>query len=81
MAIAAVVAVVSSAALLLLEFGPGNNLEGSGDGMITASVLSRAGVISIPSEPPAHLVAPQTVVCTENLIRVDDVMESPKLAE
>jgi hypothetical protein len=22
-----------------------------------------------------------TVVCTENLIRVDDVMESPKLAE
>jgi hypothetical protein len=26
-------------------------------------------------------VAMQTPVCTENLIRVDDVMESPKLAE
>jgi hypothetical protein len=27
------------------------------------------------------IVKPETVVCTENLIRVDDVMESPKLAE
>jgi biotin carboxyl carrier protein len=26
-------------------------------------------------------VDPGTVVCTENLIRVEDVMESPKLAE
>jgi branched-chain amino acid transport system substrate-binding protein len=25
--------------------------------------------------------APDTLVCTENLIRVDDVMDSPKLAE
>ena len=30
-----------------------------------------------------NLILPQqvNVVCTENLIRVDDVMESPKLAE
>jgi hypothetical protein len=27
------------------------------------------------------VVRRSTVVCTENLIRVDDVMESPKLAE
>jgi NAD/NADP transhydrogenase alpha subunit len=38
-----------------------------------------------PSEPRVA-ASPDTVkkfkaVCTENLIRVDDVMESPKLAE
>jgi hypothetical protein len=31
-----------------------------------------------PSKPPK---LPPRVVCTENLIRVDAVMESPKLAE
>jgi len=30
-------------------------------------------------EPPGHRGVP--LVCTENLIRVDDVMESPKLVE
>ena len=30
---------------------------------------------------PGFLYAAPAVVCTENLIRVDDVMESPKLAE
>jgi len=29
----------------------------------------------------ANLTELRTPVCTENLIRVDDVMESPKLAE
>jgi hypothetical protein len=29
----------------------------------------------------AVLASPFTSVCTENLIRVDDVTESPKLAE
>jgi hypothetical protein len=28
-----------------------------------------------------RLIESQTPVCTENLIRIDDVMESPKLAE
>jgi hypothetical protein len=32
-----------------------------GDGIITSAVVSRAGAIATPSEPPAHLVAPQTV--------------------
>jgi hypothetical protein len=30
---------------------------------------------------PETMTAMLKVVCTENLIRVDDVMESPKLAE
>jgi hypothetical protein len=58
-----------------------NDSLGRGDGMITSAVASRAGATVAPSELPAHLVAPQTVVCTENLIRVDDAMESPKMAE
>jgi hypothetical protein len=32
-----------------------------GDGMITSAVVSRAGAIMTPSEPPAHLVVPRTV--------------------
>jgi hypothetical protein len=32
---------------------------GRGDGMITSAVVSRAGVIVSPSEPPTHLVVPQ----------------------
>ena len=58
-----------------------NDSLGRGDGMITSAVASRAGATVAPSELPAHLVAPQTVVCTEILIRVDDAMESPKMAE
>jgi hypothetical protein len=38
-----------------------NDALGSGDGMITSAVVSRAGAIMTPSEPPAHLVVPQTV--------------------
>jgi hypothetical protein len=37
-----------------------NDSLGRGDGMITSAVVSRAGAIMIPSEPPAHMVAPQT---------------------
>jgi hypothetical protein len=32
-----------------------------GGGLITSAVVSRAGAIMTPSEPPAHLLAPQTV--------------------
>ncbi len=42
-----------------------NNSLGHGDGMITSAVVSRAGAIATPSEPPAHLVVPQTVPATE----------------
>jgi len=31
------------------------------DGMITSAVVSRAGAIVIPSDPPVHLTMPQTV--------------------
>jgi hypothetical protein len=40
---------------------------GRGDGIITSAVVSRAGAgaIATPSEPPAHLVVPQTVSAFE----------------
>lgn len=60
MAIAALVAIMSVAALALLDFGF-NNSPGNADGMITASVLSRAGAIATPSEKPTGIVAPETV--------------------
>jgi hypothetical protein len=38
-------------------------------------------VLASPFKSKLRLEAENAVVCTENLIRVDDVMESPKLAE
>jgi hypothetical protein len=38
-----------------------NDSRDRGDGMITSAVVSRAGAIMTPSEPPPHLVAPQSV--------------------
>ena len=38
---------------------------GRGDGMITSAVVSRAGAIATPSEPPTQLVVPQTVTVSE----------------
>lgn len=35
--------------------------SGRGDGMTTSAVVSRAGAIMTPSEPPTHLIVPQTV--------------------
>jgi hypothetical protein len=42
-----------------------NDSLGRGEGMITSAVVSRAGAIATPSEAPAHLVVPQTVLATE----------------
>jgi hypothetical protein len=42
-----------------------NDSLGHGDGMITSAVVSRAGAIATPSEPPVHLVVPQTVSASE----------------
>ena len=42
-----------------------NDSLGRGDGMITSAVVSRAGAIVIPSEPPAHLTVPQTVLVSK----------------
>jgi hypothetical protein len=60
MAIAALVAVASVTALLLLDFVP-NNSQGNADGMITSAVLSRAGAIATPSEKPTDISAPETI--------------------
>jgi hypothetical protein len=38
---------------------------GHGDGMITSAIATRAGATVAPSEPPTHLVAPQTVLAPE----------------
>lgn len=68
MAIAALIAAMSLAALVLLDFGPGNS-AGNADGMITASVVSRAGATATPSEKPTKIAAPQTVVVSERPAR------------
>jgi hypothetical protein len=39
------------------------------------------GLLASPFKSKMRLEAENAVVCTENLIRVDAVMESPKLAE
>jgi len=54
MAIAALVAVASVTALLLLDFVP-NNSQGNADGMITSAVLSRAGAINALREADRYL--------------------------
>ena len=59
MALTALVAAASVAALLLLDFGPGT-VQGSGDGMITSAVLTRAGATASPSERPI-IAAPETI--------------------
>ena len=49
----AIVAIVGTGAILFNDFGPDNNSLGSGNGMITAAAVSRAGAIVIPSDLPA----------------------------
>jgi hypothetical protein len=55
--VAAIVAVVGQTAVLFNDFGPGNDSQGSGNGMITAAAVSRAGAIVIPSELPEGIPA------------------------
>jgi len=50
--VAAIIAVIGTAVILFDDFGPGNDSRGSGNA-ITAAVVSRAGAILTPSEPPA----------------------------
>ena len=68
MAIAALVAVASVIALLLLDFGP-NSRQGNADGMITSAVLTRAGATATPSEKPTDIAAPATIAASERLGR------------
>jgi hypothetical protein len=49
---AAIVAVIGQAAILLNDFGPGNDSQGNGSArIITAAEVSKAGATEIPSEP------------------------------
>jgi hypothetical protein len=49
-----IVAVVCTAVILLIDFGPGSGSTGGGNAsMITAAAVARVGAIEIPSEPPA----------------------------
>jgi hypothetical protein len=63
MAIAALIAIACVIAIFFMDFRTEANSPG-GDGMITASVVSRAGAIATPSEPPPHLTAPKTMPAT-----------------
>jgi hypothetical protein len=38
---------------------------GRGDGMITSAITSRAGATVTPTEPPVHLMVPQSVPAPE----------------
>lgn len=52
--VAAIVAVVCTAAIVLIDFGPGGGSTSIGNAtMITAAALARAGAIEIPPAPPA----------------------------
>ena len=66
MLVAGLIAVLGSVAIFWMDFGPGTDAPGSGDG-ITASVLSRSGATSRPTDPPAHLSIPKTVPVSETL--------------
>jgi hypothetical protein len=60
MAIAALIAMACVTAIFFMDFQTETNSPG-GDGTITASVVSRAGAIATPSEPPPRLTAPKTM--------------------
>ena len=64
MAIAALIAVLCTAALVLLDVGS-DSAPGNADGMITSAVLARAGAIATPSLKPTDIAAPDTVVVRE----------------
>ncbi len=64
MAVTALVAAASVAALLLLDFGP-TTVQGRGDGMITSAVLTRAGATASPSEQPV-IAAPETITASQS---------------
>jgi hypothetical protein len=52
--ISALVALVVSASLVLMDFGPASGSQGHGGGMITAAAVARAGAVALPAAPPAQ---------------------------
>jgi hypothetical protein len=67
MIVAGLIALVCSVSIYWMDFGPGADAQGSGNGMITASVLSRASAVALPTEKPAQLAIPKTVPVFETL--------------
>jgi hypothetical protein len=65
--VAGLIALICSISIYWMDFGPGADAQGSGNGMITASVLSRAGAVSFPTEPPVQLAIRKTVAVSETL--------------
>jgi hypothetical protein len=57
--------VVAALGVFFLWSDLSSEAPGRDDGIITSAVVSRAGAIATPSEPPAHLVVPQTVSAFE----------------
>jgi hypothetical protein len=67
MIVAGLIALVCSVSIYFMDFGPEADALGSGNGMITASVLSRAGAAALPTEKPTQLAIPKTVPVSETL--------------
>ena len=65
--IAGLIALVCSVSMYWMDFGSGADAQGSGNGMITASVLSRAGAAALPTEKPIQLAIPKTVSVSATL--------------
>jgi hypothetical protein len=49
--VAGIIAAVGMAGFFFIAFGPGNNLEGRGDGMRSAAAAYSAGATITPTEP------------------------------
>jgi hypothetical protein len=65
MIVAGLIALVCSVSIFWMDFGPGSDAQGSGNGMITAAVLSKAGAVALPTEP--QLAIPKTLPVSETL--------------
>ena len=63
MAIAALIAVLCTVALVLINVG--SDRDGGADGIITSAVLARAGAKATPSLKPLDIAAPDTVIVRE----------------
>jgi hypothetical protein len=49
--VAGVIAAIGTAGFLFIAFGPGNNLQGRGDGMISTAAANSAGATITPTVP------------------------------
>jgi len=49
--VAGIIAAIGMAGFFFIAFGPGNNLEGHGDGMRSVAVVYSAGATITPTAP------------------------------